>query len=139
MVFRVTVQGREKLNILAAKIRGFGKEASMITRELAETVKQKAIRNFKSKPHPYSKVGSINFTRVNQLGKTQFEVVAQGGASLVERGVKPHAIPNNPFWGLRGKIHPGYKAQPWLRPAVIEEVKLFPRKANKELDDYFKV
>ena len=62
-------------------------------------------------------------TAESQSGKWSYAV-------FVEKGTKPHEIPNNPFW--YNKIHPGAAPNPFIGPAV-ERVRAEASPRMKEL------
>ena len=50
-------------------------------------------------------------TAESKSGKSHYAV-------FVEKGTRPHEIPTNPLWGMRGRMHPGAFPNPFMGPAL---------------------
>jgi len=63
---------------------------------------------------------------IARSGRDFVSVQAQASyARFVEHGTSPHEIPNNPLWGMRGKVHPGAQAYPsrfFMRRAMVKAI-----------------
>lgn len=58
-------------------------------------------------------------------------------AGFVELGTDPHEIPNNPHWGLAGRVHPGAKPMRFMEGAYNELLREADGLIGEEVSKFF--
>lgn len=87
------------------------KISSTISKRIERRAREILMRAPYHRHHPGLIVGT-KATKTSRPGQwvtvsQSFDELGVDYAPFVEFGTAPHEIPTNPYWGMRGKIHPG--------------------------------
>jgi len=91
------------------------KQTNKISETIAKRIEKRAKAILIKAPYHRHSPGLIAGTKATKTErKGQWQVISEAFddygydyAPAVEYGTRPHEIPNNPAWGLRGRTHPG--------------------------------
>jgi len=99
------------------------------THLIGETIQRKARQHIHDRArwrHTGELAASVHLTsyaKSEMRGRVSLTVLAPYG-TFVEEGTKPHEVPTNPMWGMRGRIHPGARPMHFMRDAFNDTVPL---------------
>ncbi len=127
-------------------VRDFPKLGEKMRKRLAIRTKQLAKQNVQPRwaagYGPFGYQGSTGHLKDSIIFRkdsaTSTQIVAEAVyADVVERGTKKHRIPNNFYWGARGRLHPGARPMHFMTKAYNQILKEADGLLGEELSKYF--
>jgi len=130
----VIVKGLTELRLMSRKFDRLQRNAPQMAHKVrlkyGRDVKKFAQENARKRLYRRTR-RSENLANTITLRTSKNQTVIEALASYaaaVETGTKPHQIPHNPYWGMRGKKHPGaqgYPAQHFMARALAKAANQF--------------
>lgn len=124
---------KKDINLL---VKNFPELAEKVRRKLAN--RTKALAKFYVQPR-WGSTGKLKRSIIiRKEGATSTDVIAGAPyAGFVELGTKPHEIPNNPFWGMIGRKHPGARPMKFMEQGFRQMLKESEGLMQEEVNKYF--
>ena len=139
MVIQMSVDLRDLKNLqrdLKIIERDFPELDEKVRRRFAERTKQLAKMYVMPR---WGETGELKGSIIYRKEGPHSTMVLAGApyAGYVELGTKPHEIPNNPFWGLIGRKHPGARPMRYMTKAYEQVLKESAGILNEEISQFF--